>query len=84
MLKTLHAGIFTGMKIRFLKDITVDVFEDDDTHDRLMRQGISLDCVEVTPVSRGFSNVLLDSGEVLIDLRNDSFEQVVCEKADQF
>ncbi len=69
--------IVLGMKIRFLKDITVDVLDNDDTFDKLMRQGVSLDCVEVTPVSRGFSNVLLDSGEVLVDLRNDSFEQVV-------
>lgn len=65
------------MKIRFLKDITVDVLDQDDTFDKLMREGVSLDCVEVTPVSRGFSNVLLDSGEVLVDVRNDSFEQVV-------
>jgi hypothetical protein len=69
--------IVLGMKIRFLKDITVDVLDNDDTFDKLMRQGVSLDCVEVTPVSKGFSNVLLDSGEVLVDLRNDSFEQVV-------
>lgn len=65
------------MKIKFTKDVTVDVLDQDDTFDKLMRQGVSLDCVEVTPVSRGFSNVLLDSGEVLVDLRNDSFEQVV-------
>ncbi len=73
--------IVLGMKIRFLKDITVDVMDpdsgDNDTFDRLMRQGVSLDCVDITPISRGFSNVLLDSGEVLVDLRNDSFEQVV-------
>jgi hypothetical protein len=69
--------IVLGMKIRFLKDITVDVLDHDDTFDKLMRQGVSLDCVEVTPISRGFSNVLLDSGEVLVDVRNDSFEQVV-------
>ena len=71
------SDIVLGMKIRFLKDITVDVLDHDDTFDKLMRQGVSLDCVEVTPVSKGFSNVLLDSGEVLVDLRNDSFEQVV-------
>ena len=71
------SDIVLGMKIRFLKDITVDVLDNDDTFDKLMRQGVSLDCVEVTPVSKGFSNVLLDSGEVLVDLRNDSFEQVV-------
>ena len=65
------------MKIKFLKDITVDILDRNDTYDRLMREGVSLDCVEVTPVSRGFSNVLLDSGEVLVDLRNDSFERVV-------
>lgn len=65
------------MKIKFTKDITVDVLDQDDTFDKLMREGVSLDCVEVTPVSRGFSNVLLDSGEVLVDVRNDSFEQVV-------
>jgi hypothetical protein len=65
------------MKIKFTKDITVDVLIQDDTFDRLMREGVSLDCVEVTQVSRGFSNVLLDSGEVLVDLRNDSFERVV-------
>jgi hypothetical protein len=73
--------IVLGMKIRFLKDITVDVMDpasgDNDTFDRLMRQGVSLDCVDITPISKGFSNVLLDSGEVLVDLRNDSFEQVV-------
>ena len=69
--------IVLGMKIRFLKDITVDVLDHDDTFDKLMRQGVSLDCIEVIAVSRGFSNVLLDSGSLLIDLRNDSFEQVV-------
>ena len=65
--------IVLGMKIRFLHDITVDVLDQNDTFDKLMREGVSLDCVEITPVSRGFSNVLLDSGEVLIDLRNDAF-----------
>jgi len=65
------------MKIRFIKDVTVDVMDpnsgDNDTYDRLMRSGVSVDCVEVLPISRGFSNVYLDSGEVLIDLRNDYF-----------
>lgn len=69
--------IVLGMKIRFLKDITVDVMDpdsgDNDTFDRLMRQGVSLDCVDISPISRGFSNVLLDSGEILVDLRNDAF-----------
>lgn len=69
--------IVLGMKIRFLHDITVDVLDQNDTFDKLMREGVSLDCVEITPVSRGFSNVLLDSGEVLVDVRNDSFEQVI-------
>lgn len=65
------------MKIKFTKDITVDVLDHDDTYDRLMRQGVSLDCVDIAPISRGFSNVILDNGEWLIDLRNDSFERVV-------
>lgn len=73
--------IVLGMKIRFVKDITVDVLDpnsgDNDTYDRLMRQGVSLDCVDIAPISRGFSNVILDNGEWLIDLRNDSFERVV-------
>lgn len=69
--------IVLSMKIHFLKDITVDVLDQDDTFDRLIREGVSLDCVEVTQVSREFSNVLLDSGEVLVDLKNDSFERVV-------
>ena len=68
-----------AMKIRFLKDVTVDVMDpsngDNDTYDRLMRQGVSLDCVDIAPISRGFSNVILDNGEVLIDLRNDYFTQ---------
>lgn len=65
--------IVLGMRIRFLRDITVDVLDRDDTFDKLIREGVSFDCVEVTPVSRRFSNILLDSGEVLIDLRNDAF-----------
>lgn len=69
--------IVLGMKIRFLKDITVDVLDQDDTFDRLMREGVSLDCVEVIPVSRDFSNVLLTEETTLVDVRNDSFEQVV-------
>jgi hypothetical protein len=69
--------IVLGMKIRFLKDITVDILDQNDTYDRLMREGVSLDCVEVIAVSQGFSNILLDSGSLLVDLRNDSFEQVV-------
>lgn len=65
------------MKIKFIKDVTVDVIDsaDEDAHDRLMRQGVSLDCVEVSPVSRGFSNLILDSGKVLVDVRNDCFTQ---------
>ncbi len=67
------------MKIRFLKDVTVDIMDPEsgsnDTHDRLMRQGVSLDCVEIMPISRGFSNLWLDSGECLIDVRNDCFSQ---------
>ena len=69
--------IVLGMKIRFLKNVTVDVLDRDDVFDRLMREGVSLDCVEITPVSREFSNVLLESGSLLVDLRNDSFERVV-------
>ena len=76
--------IVLGMKIRFLKDITVDILDQDDTFDKLMRQGVSLYCVDVTPVSRGFSTVLLGSGEVLVDVRNDSFEQVVCPDQEPF
>jgi hypothetical protein len=69
--------IVLGMKIRFLRDITVDILNQDETFDRLMREGVSLECVEVIPVSRQFSNIVLDSESLLVDLRNDSFEQVV-------
>jgi hypothetical protein len=69
--------IILGMKIRFLRDITVDILNQDETFDRLMREGVSLECVEVVPISQQFSNVVLDSESLLVDLRNDSFEQVV-------
>ena len=65
------------MKIRFLRDITVDVLDQNDTFDKLMRQGVSLDCVEVIPISKDFSNVLLNEETALVDVRNDSFEQVI-------
>lgn len=65
------------MKIKFTKDVTVDVLDQDDTFDKFMRQGVSIDCVEVIPVSRDFSNILLSEETALIDVRNDSFERVV-------
>jgi hypothetical protein len=70
--------IVLGMKIVFLKDITVDVLDDkENTYDKLIRQGVSIDCVEVVPVSKEFSNVVLDSEEVILDLKNEVFEEVV-------
>lgn len=65
------------MKIKFTKDITVNVFDQNDTFDRFIRQGFSLDCIEIIPISKDFSTVLLSEETALVDVRNDSFEQVV-------
>lgn len=67
------------MKIKFVKDVTVEVMcpetGTNDTYDRLMRKGVSVECHDVCPVSEGFSSLWVDAGEVLIDIRNDSFVQ---------
>ena len=69
------------MKVKFLKDITVDVMDpssgETDTFDRLMRRNTLIECDEVTPISSGFSNVYLNDGTVLIDLRNDCFQKMI-------
>lgn len=71
------SDILLGMKIKFLRDITVDVFDNDNTFDKLMRKDVSLDCVEINAISKDFSNVVLESGILLVDVRNDSFERLV-------
>lgn len=68
------------MKIRFLKDVTADVMapEDgtNDIYNRLMRQGLVLECNQIVPVSRDFSNIWTDQGECIVDLKNDCFEVI--------
>jgi hypothetical protein len=69
--------IILSMKITFLRDITVDMVKENDTYDRLMREGVSLECIDIVPISKGFSNVLLNEETTLVDLRNDCFTKTV-------
>lgn len=69
-----------GMKVKFLKDVTVDVMEPwtetNDTVDKLMRQGQMVNCSEIVEVSGNFSSIWTDSGDCLISVRNDCFEVI--------
>ena len=64
------------MRVKFIKDITVDVMEPssgtNDTYDKLMRRGTEIEVNEIVPVSSGFSTLWLDD-TALVDVRNDSF-----------
>lgn len=70
--------LLIGMRIKFLKDVTVDVIEPwsgtNDTIEKLMRRGETVDCNEIQDVSKSFSNVWTNSGDCLVSIRNDWFE----------
>ena len=65
------------MKIIFLKNITVDVIQYDDVYDKCFRNNQILNDVSaIIPFSKNFSNVILSTGETLIEVKNDSFKEV--------
>ena len=71
------------MKIKILKDCTVDVVSPDNgTYDKFIRNNYEIDCSEIIPLSKGFSNIVMDDGSVLVDLRNDLFVEMVCPDQD--
>lgn len=69
------------MKVLFLRDVTVDIINPDVgvdyPYDKTIRRNSCVDCDEVIPVSGVFSNILLSTGELIIDLKNDCFQKVV-------
>jgi hypothetical protein len=69
-----------NMKIIFLKDVIVEVMEPssgtNDTYDKLIRQGTTVEVDELIPLSENFS-VFHFNDEVWIDIRNDLFREVV-------
>jgi hypothetical protein len=68
------------MKVQFLRDVTVEVMEPssgtNDTYDKLIREGTTVEVDELIPLSENFS-VFHFNDEVWIDVRNDLFRKVV-------
>jgi hypothetical protein len=68
------------MKIIFLKNATVEVMEPssgtNDTFDKLIRQGTTVEVDNVVPLSENFSAFHFYD-EVWIDVKNDQFRKVV-------
>lgn len=66
------------MKLKFVKNVTVDIRDQhDNTDEKSIRSGSEIDVVEVVPISEGFSDILLASEECLVCVRNDSFRRLV-------
>jgi hypothetical protein len=67
------------MKVQFLKDVTVDVLVDENGEtdfDSFSKNEI-IDVLKIREVSKNFSEFVLPSGNVIIDVRNDLFRQMV-------
>ena len=67
------------MKVQFLKDVTVDVLVDENGEtdfDSFSKNEI-IDVLKIREVSKNFSEFVLPSANVMIDVRNDLFRQMV-------
>lgn len=74
--------VFIGrMRIKFLKPVTVDIIDADngtnDTYDKLYRSGDIVEITWIADVSSEFSNIRLLSGEWMVDVKKDCFEEVI-------
>jgi hypothetical protein len=70
------------MRVKFLKDTTVEVYSNNINEDhflpfKLCLKNTEIELQEIVPVSRQFSTLVLSSGEVYIDVKNDLFQKVV-------
>jgi hypothetical protein len=67
------------MRVQFLKDVTVDVLIDEngETDFDSFSKNEVIDVSQVVSVSKNFSEIVLPSGNVIIDVRNDLFREVV-------
>lgn len=68
-----------GMRVQFLKDVTVDVLvnKNGETEFDSFFKDEAIDVSEVVSVSKNFSEIVLPSGNVLLDVRNDLFRKMV-------
>jgi len=66
------------MKIKILRDITLDIatHEERDQYYMSFRRNDIVKIESIIPLSKNFSNFVLPSGDVLIDVGNDSFSVV--------
>ena len=66
------------MKIKFLKNVTVDITTDDanDLYDRLYHRNDIIEC-DIVPISKGFSALHLPNNEYVVDVKNDCFEKLL-------
>lgn len=67
-----------AMRVQFLKDTTVDVSKYPcETEEKLFLKNTEIDVDEIIPVSSAFTYLVLTSGDVLLDVRNDLFRKMV-------
>ena len=66
----------TGMRIKFTKDITVDVFNptNDTVYEKNINSGYEMICVSVEQISSLVSHITTATGEFYVDVKNESFK----------
>jgi hypothetical protein len=70
--------IYWRMTVKFLKDITIDWFDNNDNWgDITYHRNDTIEALEVLPISSTFSNIMLLNQTLLIDIRNDWFSEVI-------
>ena len=77
----MHAkGIVIGMKVRFLKNVTVDVeTKHGEFYDKAYSRWQEIRIEGVYPYGK-FATIKLDDGDILHGVPDDSFEKLVEEK----
>lgn len=67
------------MKIKFLKDITVDCIsaKDQISYEKPFHRNDCVPVWEILAESSQFSTIIDSNGDTLCDIRNDSFQEMV-------
>lgn len=68
-----------GMRVQFLKDVAIDVLtsQDGETDSVFYSRNEEIDVSEVVSVSKNFTELVLPSGNVLLDVKKDVFKVLV-------
>jgi len=65
------------MKILFLQNVTVDIFNSrwsNDSWDKTYHKNDVINDVDVYELSNNFSSITLSNGDIIVEIKNDSFK----------